>query len=48
MYPESYPKRMPPKAAKAQRRYPWVVTGASTRLKSPVPRLDDGAQRPIV
>ena len=33
-YPESYPKKIPPKAAKAHIRYALKVTGASMRTAS--------------
>lgn len=35
MYPESYPKRIPPNAAKAQSMYDRSVTGASVWFKTP-------------
>lgn len=34
MYPESYPKKIPPNDAKAQIRYAFQVTGASIWLMS--------------
>lgn len=34
MYPESYPKKIPPNEAKAHIRYAFHVTGASMRLIS--------------
>ncbi len=37
IHPVSYPKKMPPKAAKAQMRYALTVTGASIREVSAVP-----------
>jgi hypothetical protein len=35
--PVSYPKKIPPNAAKAHMRYALIVTGASTRDVSAVP-----------